>query len=804
MSPIQNCHCAHVRFSRAWALFLLAGLLASSGLARAQGVNLGNLPPHPRFLLTPTRLAEVRAEVATGQRKASLFDEMERRAQNTMALPTSNNIDKIMTVLLVGLVNQDQTYIDKAKTLYMGNVLLNAWPSEEIHWHMCYDWLYPYLSPVERDAVRTLSLPYYELGGQRPVYYNLECNEASWKGLAGLTFYGEGSASQNALCQGLVDEWDGRMRGVREYRQPGGTATSRGGVIPTRQYYFPDGGYYKGNHYGNKDIETLTFYLAVFKDTGLGDYWSLATSYLSNWGEYILRTRRPDNLSSRMMTGVSYGTDMRGYLGLSLINHYLQEPYTSYLLDMPSWSVGSSGSDGWWVICATWRPNVPELDPVTTLPLHKFYGSPGETNIPGTSYSERVYVRSGWNLNGNNDDVFFTLHAGDYFGDYYNFYQLGFELYYRGALAIRSGYYLNVDNQKNYYSRAVGNNCVVILDNSRTGMGDKWGQDDLYADPEAPQHLYDVSDNSVYNTAEILAFEPGQAEGGGSFYYVKGKLNPQNAYYYTNSTRKVQTQQREAVVYGRYVIVRDKVTLTGGSNSVRWLLHTINEPTIEAGTESGVTVPGHIITYTRGRYSAVRTETVDGVTYNGKITVQACLPASATMRKVGGSGYECWVDNGSGVGQNYPLDPGLYTDRNEAGQWRVETIAPTGTNIDFVHALWVGKPTETMAAVTTIDGTNSVGCQITNVGVFVFGKTGNSQSGIDYTITGELLEPVPHVIEGLYPETDFAVQIGEAAPFVVRSSESGAITFRAAGPASVHVEPAGLAAAIQFNNRRRW
>jgi len=771
----------------------LLPLLAAVATAQAQAVDLSHLPPHPRLFLTPDRLVQLRTEIVQGQRKYDMFREIKRRADGALTLQSSTNIDKIMCLLLVGLVNQDNTYIDKAKTFYMQNVANNYWPAEEIYWNLCYDWIYPYLSSTERDQVRHLALANLELGHQRTVYYNLECNEATWIGLAGLTYYGEGTTPENQLCQGLVDEWDGRMRGVREFRQPGGTAQSRGGVLPTRQYYFPDGGYYKGNHYGHKDIETIAVYLSLFQDLGFGNYWDLCGSYVDNWAEYICWTKRPDNLAQRLMTGQLYTVDMRGYTGLALISRYRHNGLASWLVDQNGWSYGQAGGDGWHTVCVLWDASVPKEAPSQVLPLYKFYGGPGEGVSTGKSWAEKVFIRSGWNLNGNNDDVYFTMHAGDFFGDYHNSYQTAFEIYYRGAMAIRAGQYTDYENSKQYYIRAVGNNVVAVIDNTQTAAwGDRWGQDWLYQNPGRPQHLYDVADNSVYDVSDFLAFEPGQAEGG-PYYYMKCKLNPSKAYYYSNATRKVSRQQREAVMYGHYFIIRDKVVLSGGNNSVRWLLHTIKEPTVEQGTQVSETVPGHITTYTRGQYSAVRTELVQGVQYDGKVTVQALLPANSTMRKVGGAGYEVWVDDGNGNGVNYPSPDYMYEDQNEVGRWRVETIAPTGLDTDFVHAIWVGRPNQTMAAATAIDEPNSVGCSITGIGAFVFSRSGDAQPSIEYNLSGEQLTPIPNVIEGLLPNTLYVVQVNDERPFDQLSSDAGGVKIDLAGPAHIRLDPAPVA-----------
>lgn len=717
-----------------------------------------------------------------------MYREIKRRADGALGMESTPSIGKIMCLVLIGLVDNDATYLNKGKQLYIQNIVNGNWVGRDMSWSFCYDWLYNDLTPAEREQVRNLALSGLELGNQRTVYYNLECNEATFNGLPGLTFAGEGTEAQNRLCRNLVDEWDGRMRGVRQFRQPGGTAASRGGVLPARQYYFPDGGYYKGNHYAHKDIETLTIYLTLFRELGLGDYWDLCGSYLDGWAEYILWTKRPDNLAQRLMSGSSYGIDTRGLIGLALIAKYRHNGLAAWLVEQNGWFFSQTNGETWHTICVLWDPTLPMEAPAQTLPLYRFYGGPGDAVSPGKSWSEKVFLRSGWNLNGNNDDVYFSMHAGDYFGDYFNYYQTAFEIYYRGALAIHGGQYTDSETSTQHYNRAVSANVVTILD-LRRAKGDIWGQDFLYTAPGRPQHIYDVADNSTYDTSDFLTFEPGEADTG-PYYYMKAKVNPANAYYYTNSTRQVARQEREVVAYGHYFVVRDKVVLSGGDNSVRWLLHTIKEPSIEEGSLLAQTVPGHIMTYSRGRYSATRTELVSGVQYDGKITVQALLPADATMRKVGGTGFECWVDDGDGAGVNYTSPDAMYEGEHEVGRWRLETIAPIGLETDFVHTLWVGRPSQVMAAATAIDDSTAVGASITGVGAFVFSRTGVMVPSMEYRLSGEQTSPVPNIIEGLVPRTAYSVRVNDALPFVVESTDAGGLYYEVAGPARVRVEPA--------------
>jgi hypothetical protein len=784
------------------ALLLLGLLLPARGIC-AGAVDLSQLPPHPRFFLTNAVLPTIRSEIASGNKK-TMYNEIKSRANGYLASSPSVNVYAVLTLALVGKVESNATYTQKAVDFFMFAVNAGSWDKEIIEWPIAYDWLYESLTPAQRTAARTVALPAYVPGQQRTVYYNLESLFATTHGLAGMAFYGEGSAAENDKCQLLVDEWDGRMRGVGKYAYPGGSAASKGGVLPTRQLYYPDGGYYKGMEYAQIDMEGIACYLALFQDLGLGNYWDLCGTFIDNWPQYLLYMTRPDGYSQRLMSGTTYSIITRGYQGLALIASHRDNPYAAWLVDNAFWG-SSQGGYEWAIMCAVWRTGVAQAAP-STLPLTKFYGADGKDNMPGTSWSEKVILRTGWNMNGANDDAYFTLHAGSYFGDYWNFYQLAFEIYYKGALAIRSGFYKSGDAfLKSYNSRAVAANCVVVLDERQAERSDRWGQDYLYAPPgpQPPQHIYDVANDNAYDTADILFYEEKPLEDGVS-QYVKGALNPAAAYTYTNGTRHVALQTREVAALGRYFVIRDKVIQEGDNNSVRFLLHTINRPTVEA-TPTSSQVPDHIVIYPRARYTAVRSEilTREGglppIQYAGKIWCVPVIPQDATLRVVGGTGYEFWVDDGSGVGVNTPIEgsyfqnPSDFTDATEAGQWRVETIAPSAGTVDFVHAIYVGPVMGTMPEVRAVDTPSAVGCEITGQGVFIFGRSEEGETGIDYEITGELLH-APQLIEGLLPGIDYAIRIGDEEPLTSRSSKSGGLTFYASGPAHIRIEPANLAA----------
>jgi hypothetical protein len=794
------------------ALGLLLACLVIPSLAHGQAVDLSHLPPHPRFFLTDSTLTLLRAEVVAGRPKSAIYSNIKERADGYRNTPAGDNIYALLCLTLVGAVQRDSTYTKKAIEYFKYSVDHGSWDTgfSAIEMAFVYDWLYPGLSQPTRDAARTLALSGYDLADyyRATPYYNLEANHASRRGITGLAFFGEGPPADNAKCQALVDNFDARMRGVREFRLPGGTAPVRGGVLPTRQKYFPDGGYYKGMEYAMMDIEAVTFYLAIFEDLHLGNYWNLCASYIDNWPQYILWMTRPDGSSQRLMSGNNYVMNVRGFQAMAILSSHRGNRYAAWALDHGPWTWTGQGAYIWPLTCILWRP-APASEP-STLGLAKFYGADGWARPPTASWSEKVIIRSGWNLSSINDDVYFTMHAGDYFGDYWNFYQLAFEIYYRGALAIRAGSYGGGEaHLADYNSRAVSCNTVVVLDTSQPALADVWGQDFLYNRPPGrPEELGDVAEGSVYDTANILAFEDTVGEDGRHTYYVKGALRPEAAYYNTNATRGVVSQTREVVTRDHYFVIRDNVVLRSADKSVRFLLHTVNRPTVEGVGSPQVIVPNHIMVYPRARYSATRAELGNGwpaVQYGGRIWCVPVIPTDATLRVVGGSGYECWEDDGNGTGRNVtpmqgtaPIDTTFYKDINEIGSWRVETIAPAAGTVDFVHAIFVGRPTDQMAEVTPIDEPDAVGCRIAGQGVYIFGRGAAGESEIRYRVIGEV-QDTPQTIQGLLASTDYNVRIGQSAPLTLKSSRHGGLRFVARGPCEIRIGVGQLAGRPERN-----
>ncbi|MEY3443584.1 MAG: hypothetical protein RLZZ519_1865 [Bacteroidota bacterium] len=117
-----------------------------------------------------------------------------------------------------------------------------------------------------------------------------------------------------------------------------------------------------------------------------------------------------------------------------------------------------------------------------------------------------------------------------------------------------------------------------------------------------------------------------------------------------DSTKLDRFRRRVLFYKPDHVLVLDHVHLRNvgtAQRDAKWVLHFQKQPTIN-GNLLNAAVPGHI-------------ETFDGrdivqANGNGNVAIRTLLPASSRTTRVGGTGYEFWVD-----GTNYPVGVNMDT-----------------------------------------------------------------------------------------------------------------------------------------------
>ena len=296
-----------------------------------------------------------------------------------------------------------------------------------------------------------------------------------------------------------------------------------------------------------------------------------------------------------------------------------------------------------------------------------------------------AYMRSGWNLTETSTDVYGVFRCEQMDAGHTNAHQNHF-LIARGndVLAIDSGVYDGgvSSHHVNYFERTIAHNTVTVYNPSETRFGsrsnDGW---QLPLDEELPVRFGDASNASRYR-GSIVGYRDTDA-----FTYVKGDATA--AY----SPAKVSLFTREMVYLKPDIfVVFDRVTATSASYKKRWLLHSVNEPTVSGDT----------VTVQEG---------------SSRLFVKSLLPAPRTIMKVGGSGHQFDVN-----GTNYPPSQTVTPDM---GAWRFE-VSPTvdAQQHQFLHVLYVcGSGTSSMPEARLVEGEAMVGVEVAGH-VVMFSRTG--------------------------------------------------------------------------------
>ncbi|MBL0020722.1 MAG: T9SS type A sorting domain-containing protein [Bacteroidetes bacterium] len=248
-----------------------------------------------------------------------------------------------------------------------------------------------------------------------------------------------------------------------------------------------------------------------------------------------------------------------------------------------------------------------------------------------------------------------------------------FCVYKNAPQIVNSGYYASYGNAHyiNYYQRTIAHNSILVYDS--TDQYTNWG---VNVSNDGGQ----IESPTLMNYNNI--FEP-QYHRGNWVLWGSG-----NDYCYTisdaeqsyDSTKLDRFRRRVLFYKPDHVLVLDHVHLRNVGNAQRdakWLLHFQKQPTIN-GNLLNAAVPGHI-------------ETFDGrdivqANGNGNVAIRTLLPAASRTTRIGGTGYEFWVD-----GTNYPVGVNMDTVHTTPGRWRIEVAPTTVTDsLVFFHTIKIG------------------------------------------------------------------------------------------------------------------
>ena len=393
--------------------------------------------------------------------------------------------------------------------------------------------------------------------------------------------------------------------------------------------------------------------------------------------------------------------------------------------------------------------NNPDLggEPVGTLPLTKYFGSPNGTMV----------ARTGWNDGLNAPDAIGVMKIGEYWGGNHNHLDAGsFQLYYKGILASESGFYesYGTPHDGNYNKRTIAHNSLLIYDPDEQ-MGiyapklNDGGQ--RFPNNGTEPATMEVWMNNGYQTGTVLDHDFGPDPMEPAYSYIKGDITKAYSEKVDGVVRSMVFLPLEDPDHPAAMIVMDKVDSAKAEFKKTFLLHMQQEPTVS------------------GNKTTIVRDT-DG--YNGKMVNETLLPKEAKIEKIGGEGSEFMV-----AGQNLaPNKPISSATAIEAGWGRVE-ISPAQENKTdyFLNVMTVSDADSAAADIdsTLIEGENYVGAVLSDR-VAIFSKDASRMDKeIKFTIPGS---GNFKVFVGGIREGTWTVSSGEE---VIVTQEGGAAFFSA-------------------------
>jgi len=365
-----------------------------------------------------------------------------------------------------------------------------------------------------------------------------------------------------------------------------------------------------------------------------------------------------------------------------------------------------------------------EMRSRTELPLAVYSGD--ESGI--------MTVRTGWDTGRNADVMAVSMKLPERtWGASHNHLDAGqFEIYYKGPLAIDGGIYQSApfyddegnyitsnlnygsDHNINYATRTIAHNTMLVFNPEETGFGRGSSNDGGQRIKHSFPHNATVEQytGDLNKAGEVISVDIGEDLNKPSYTYQKADLTD----WYSD---KVEIFERSFMFLNfreegnpGAVVVFDRVKSSDASFKKSWLLHSQTEPSVN----------GNVTVIERGDNG-----------YEGILINQTLLPVAHTITKVGGEGFEYYVN-----GKNYNAAP-QNEAADESGNWRIE-LSPEAANTEdyFLNVLTVSEAGNIKYDSAELLETDELyGLKINNKLCF-FGKESEKiASDFEITVSGE-------------------------------------------------------------------
>jgi len=279
-------------------------------------------------------------------------------------------------------------------------------------------------------------------------------------------------------------------------------------------------------------------------------------------------------------------------------------------------------------------------------------------------YPSGVYVaRTGWD----EDSVVVSMKVNELtIADHNHLDAGGFQIYYKGNLAVDSGYYQGINNSyrdgyygnyfgdvyhQAYYRQTIAHNCMLIYDENEPDLNfvkkpdefsfkvNTGGQKSVLSLDFNPESAEQLETNELYNKSKVLAHEHNEDVRDPDFTYLKGDLT--KAY----SSDKLDSYERSFMFLNlknkdvpAALIVLDHVISTDSGYKKTYLLHGVNAPVIDKVNNR--------VTLIRDEKNVAPTEKYpEGYDYNGKLVNDVLLPKSVNITKIGENKEDYYVND---------------------------------------------------------------------------------------------------------------------------------------------------------------
>ena len=596
---------------------LAASGLAAAWPAKAQKSGL----EHPRLLIADadpfTGLALLKSRYASGRRPS---DDMEGWALSWHLSGQDSFAERAVAEM-------------RSKHLGASGKPSRAWV-DYARWSLAFDWLLGYrgfdrglqdrvANDLKNGAAAMLSTPDFADPSQFS-YHNYAVRYLALAAFASAAVEGYAGCSECASWREQI-------------------AKCLANILDTSNVVSPDGSYHESMDYMRITWAPLAL-LAELQRTTTGVDPAHHFPVFRNMGTTYLYKLLPDGTPSREGDNEYPVLDLRDTALLGYAVNRFKDPYSAWLLRKSGFFPKQ------WVLPVLeflWDdPEVVPRDPAVAgeneLSRQRFFAGVGH-----------LVMRDGWNP----ESTWIEFDCGPYFAKHQHLDQNQITIYHRGYLAIDSGAdYTDTESPHylNYYRRTVAHNSVLVYDPAEKFFwsdnllpaandgGQRMDSSRYWNTIRSPEDWSRTRDLWDLGAMRVVDHVPGQ------YHYAMGDAS--NAY----SREKLRRFTREILyVPGHSVLfVFDRVVSKTPSFRKAWLLHGVNQPSVDQ--DSGQGTPG-AQDFRNGKTFLFR----DGA---GELLVHSLLPKERVVTRRGGASSEFYTpgnDQGGawGTGQNWPLEP---------------------------------------------------------------------------------------------------------------------------------------------------